>query len=583
MKRGIVLSLLLAWLTTAGMLAQESATTVGKDSVGRLYNVLFHEAMLQRHRGNHDAAFDLLNRCCELKPDASETYFYQGLYYTDMAQVNTTDTTYRDKAMQMFDRAWRLEPQNMTYMERLASSYIDHDQTQEAIAMVERMYDADKSRQELLELLYQLYSHEKDFDKAIEMLDRMELIDGPTEHNTLMKMRMYIEKNDSEHAISEVKKLTARYPNDLSYRTLYANTLLVTGNEEQSFDVLTSVFDEDPDNLKAQQVLRNYFIRRGDEAAADSVNHAILLNPKASVEDKALQLRQIVIENLQQGGDSTSVLAVFNEVLSLPEPSADLAEMKAVYMQLKQMPPDSVNAAYEYVLELAPNHASARLHMVQQAWDDNDDLRIIDLCQQARQYNPEEMAFYYYQGMAYYRQEDFDNSLEAFRNGINVINEESNPEIVSDFYAVMGDLLHQKGRKAEAFAAYDSCLVWKKDNIGCLNNYAYYLSLENERLDEAEQMSYRTVKAEPKNATYLDTYAWILFMQKRYAEARVYIDQALQNDSVPGAVINEHAGDIYALCGDMDAAVSQWAKALADDPQNKLIIRKIKRKKYLKK
>ncbi len=185
--------------------------------------------------------------------------------------------------------------------------------------------------------------------------------------------------------------------------------------------------------------------------------------------------------------------------------------------------------------------------------------------------------------MAYYRQEDTDNALETFRNGINVINEDSRPEIVSDFYAVMGDLLHQKGREAEAFAAYDSCLVWKEDNIGCLNNYAYYLSLQNTRLDEAEHMSYRTIKAEPENATYLDTYAWILFMQKRYAEAKVYIEQALQHDDQPGAVVDEHAGDIFALCGDMDNALLQWQKALEQDPDNKLLAKKIKRKKYIKK
>ena len=54
---------------------------------------------------------------------------------------------------------------------------------------------------------------------------------------------------------------------------------------------------------------------------------------------------------------------------------------------------------------------------------------------------------------------------------------------MSDFYAVMGDILHQQGQAEEAFAAYDSCLVWKEDNIGCLNNYAYYLSELGEQLE----------------------------------------------------------------------------------------------------
>ena len=95
-------------------------------------------------------------------------------------------------------------------------------------------------------------------------------------------------------------------------------------------------------------------------------------------------------------------------------------------------------------------------------------------------------------------------------------------------------------------------------------------------------MSFKTIKAEPRNATYLDTYAWILFMQKRYAEARVYIDQALQNDSAPGSVVIEHAGDIYMMAGDPEGAVNLWQQALGLDPGNKLLMKKIKRKKYIK-
>ena len=125
--------------------------------------------------------------------------------------------------------------------------------------------------------------------------------------------------------------------------------------------------------------------------------------------------------------------------------------------------------------------------------------------------------------------------------------------------------------------------MWKEDNIGCLNNYAYYLSLLGERLDEAERMSYRTVKAEPENATYLDTYAWILFRQQRYSEAKIYIEQALRSDSLIDGVVKEHAGDIFALNGDIDRAMELWQQAQTDDPDNKILRRKIKRKKYLRK
>ena len=134
----------------------------------------------------------------------------------------------------------------------------------------------------------------------------------------------------------------------------------------------------------------------------------------------------------------------------------------------------------------------------------------------------------------------------------------------------------------QAFAAYDSCLQWKPDNLSCLNNYAYYISESGGNLAKAEEMSYKTIKAEPKNATFLDTYAWILFQQERYAEAKIYIDQTLQCDSDSSAVIVEHAGDIYAKCGDIDKAVQLWTDALKKSPDNQLLARKARQRKYIR-
>ena len=39
---------------------------------------------------------------------------------------------------------------------------------------------------------------------------------------------------------------------------------------------------------------------------------------------------------------------------------------------------------------------------------------------------------------------------------------------VVDFYAIMGDLYHIKKMNVEAYAAYDSALVYKENNIGAL-------------------------------------------------------------------------------------------------------------------
>lgn len=61
-----------------------------------------------------------------------------------------------------------------------------------------------------------------------------------------------------------------------------------------------------------------------------------------------------------------------------------------------------------------------------------------------------------------------------------------------------------------------------------LNNYAYYLSLKKKDLQRAEAMSRLSNELEPDNSTYLDTYAWVLFQQKRYDEAKQYMDKVVE-------------------------------------------------------
>ena len=85
-----------------------------------------------------------------------------------------------------------------------------------------------------------------------------------------------------------------------------------------------------------------------------------------------------------------------------------------------------------------------------------------------------------------------------------------------------------------------------------LNNYAYYLSEDGGDLDRAASMSLKTIKAEPNNSTYLDTYAWILYLQGRYEEARIYIDMAVKNlnPDEDNTTITDHQKSIYLKLGE---------------------------------
>ena len=544
----------------------------------RRYDAFFLDAICQREKGNNDAVFDLLRHCVDIDSTRSEAYYYLAQYYSALKQ--------KDTVLSYLKKSVELEPDNATYLETLANAYLNQRKYKDAIDVLERLCEKNHDRDDVLALLIQLYEQENDYDNAIRTLGRLETIEGKSERLSYAKSDLYTKKGDKKAAIAEMKQLADQYPNDNNYRCLYANTLYINGQKKKAVAIYDKVLKEEPDNRNAQMAMVAYYNDQKDSANVNRMIERVLFNKNASTSDRVALMRQVIGESEEAGGDSTRVLQLFHRLIDMPQADSDMALFCASYMNMKKMPNDSIRQVLEKVLEVSPDHAAARLQLVSYAWQAGDRDRIIELCKAARQYNPDEMAFYYYQGIAYYQKDDLDNALNAFQNGIGVITSDSDPSIVSDFYAVMGDILHQKGMAKEAFEAYDSCLVWKEDNIGCLNNYAYYLSEQGIRLDDAEKMSYRTIKAEPKNATYLDTYAWILFMQKRYDEAKTYIDQTLENDSTPSAVLFEHAGDIYYHVGDKEKALEYWQEASeqsdVSDERHRILTRKIKLKKYLK-
>jgi len=539
------------------------------------FKYFYLEAINQQNKGNYAAAFDLLNHCQEINPNAAEVYFMRSAYYSML----------KNDSLMVADieRAAALNPTNTTFMERLGQIYIGMGKFPKAIETYEKIFANTRDRDDVLNILIQLYDRQKDYDNMLRTIDRLESLEGSSEEITLARMRVLALKGDKEAELAELKSLSEKHPNDMNYHVMMGNWLLQNDRADEALKEYDYVLKMEPDNLMAQMSMLDYYRNVGEDSLANDLQEKMLINEDTPINSKMTLMRKVVADNEQEGGDSTQVLDLFHRILAKPQKTTDMHELYAAYMTLKKMPQDSINQALRDALEIAPDNAGVRLELIQAEWGKKNFDEVIRLSRAAQEYNPDEMAFYYFMGLAHFQKDERDEALNSFQRGVAQINESSNKEIVSDFYAIMGDILHEKGREKEAYAAYDSCLQWKPDNIGCLNNYAYYLSEQGKDLQRAEQMSYRTIKAEPQNSTYLDTYAWILFMQERYEESKLYIDQAVQNDSTVSVVILEHAGDIHAKVGEMDKALDFWRKARDNGSDSKVLIRKIKLRKYLKK
>ena len=181
-RRMVVLCVLMVQWLMATAQCSVAGGQCPADNEQLTYDALFLQAMVERQKDNGSAAFELLRRCVEINPKASEAYFFLSQYYDALKD--------KDRSLAAVKTAAELQPDNDTYMETLAHAYIDNQQYQEGIDVVEHLYDSHRDRVDLLETLYELYKRCEDYDKAVGALERLEAIDGRNERTAYTKAHM---------------------------------------------------------------------------------------------------------------------------------------------------------------------------------------------------------------------------------------------------------------------------------------------------------------------------------------------------------------------------------------------------------
>ena len=525
----------------------------------RKFNHFFLEAVRLKEKDEMDAAFDMYRHCLAIDSQSAATLYELGKFYMYLGQP--------EKGEDFLRKAMRTQPGNYWYKETLASYYQRKGEDEKAIEVIEDMVSQFPSRLEPLMALVDLYNRTKDYQKVIHTLDRLEQLDGKSEQISMEKFRMYLTMDNNEKAFSEIESLVKEYPYEMRYLTILGDVYMENGKEEDAYSTYQKVLSQEPEYAPAMLSLASYYEKKGEDSLYRAQLDGLLLNQKVETPTKLNIMRQLIMRSERGDRDSTKIVGLFDSMLAQEQENADIAMLAAQYLLSKRMDEQAKPVLWK-VLEIDPENKPARLQLLSFAISKEDLDEVIRICSPAVEYMPEALEFYYYWGIAHYQKDQHDEALEVFKKGVRQVSENSDKNMVSDFYSIMGDLYHTKKMNVEAYAAYDSALVYKPDNIGALNNYAYYLSVEKKDLDKAEEMSYKTVKAEPTNNTYLDTYAWILFEKGKYAEARIYIDQALQNGGDKSSVVVEHCGDIYWMTGEQEKALEYWKQAekLAAEP-----------------
>ena len=549
-----------------------SAQTVAGDSVARSRAVdyFYMQAWSHIEQDEYDQGYELLEHCLALDPSSTTVLYDLASFYL----VLDKDSLAHEVLKSLVEK----EPANESYSQALITYYEKTGDKDSAIALYERLLQTATDKSSIYIALFSLYSERREHGKALDMLERLEKAEGKSDEISLQKLRLYMLASDSISAITLISDMIEENEGDSRYVTLMGDTYFLFGDNVKAEEYYQSVLAGEPDDAVALSSLAMLYGSNGSDSLYCNAMERLLKSEKYDTEQRMSSLLDYVL--YKQSTDSAYVMELFAELMELPFDQLDISEAYVSYLLYLKAPAETIRPVLYKILTIEPENSSAILQLLYYAIEDEDYNEVIRLCDNAMMFMPELIQLYYFKGLSCYLTERPQEAIEVYTLGLARRADDASCDIVSDIYACLGDTYHELKMIEESRVAYDSALVYNPSNINVLNNYAYYLALENENLEQALEMSRKTIIAEPDNFTYIDTYAWVLFLLERYEEAKVYADKLISERPDISSVEYHHCGDIYAKCGDIDRAVECWQKAVEAGDDSKILKKKIRKRKY---
>ncbi len=538
--------------TSKKIVATKPVIATQSDSVQRQFEYYFYEGLKQKDNGQYDRAIETFRLCQSLDSLDAGVQSELGVLYSTIG-LNTDGERYLRNSV-------RFQPQNWWYSMQLISFYSQLNQPAKAIDIAVQIQKYFPNKIEIYNVLAQLYKQTKQYEKAIAAYDKLENLTGIDQSISLNKFQLYVLLNNPKKGIAEIDKLINKYPTEDRFKILRGDIFMQQKMPTKAFEIYQDVLKSDPQNPFVYVSLSEYYKAENQpEKAMESIVSA-LKNDQLDVDTKMNILGQYVQKMVQDSTKMDETESLFKLLVDRYPMEEQVHGYYAEFLQYRKRYAEA-SSELETMININPKNDQTWLRLIQIAFAKQDFDQMLSISGRAIEYLPKTPSFYFYRGIAQVQKADYPAALKTNKTGLPYL-AANQGSLKSDFYSQIADIYFKMEKKDSAFVNYENSLAANPQNIMVMNNYAYYLSLEKSELKKAERMSAKTVELEPKNSTYLDTYAWILYEEGSYSLAKFYIERAMDNltkDVDPGIIL-EHYGDILWMSGKDDQ--KQDAKAL---------------------
>ncbi|MDX2189259.1 MAG: tetratricopeptide repeat protein [Bacteroidota bacterium] len=488
----------------------------------------------------------------------AQVYFKQGNFY---------------KGIQFAQKAVELDENNKYYYLLLAQMYERKQDFKEAVKVYQALLKRIPNAIEYYYDLANIYIIIGNKEKAIECYDKIEKTFGISEDIIKQKQQLYISLNKLDEAIKQGQRLIDTYPDEPRHVISLVELLITNDKLAEAEKLVDGLLKNEPQNPYGILALSDIYKAKGDIRKSNEQLEKAFSNPELDIDAKI----GILIGKLRQlpNDEIKEQCLVLGEILVKVHPNeAKAFAMYADILTITLKNPEALKN-YKKAISLDNTHFKIWLQIVKIESELLQYDSVIATSDKALEIYPNQSVLWLYNGIGHYMKHDYKKSTTSLEQGKKLAG--ADKELLLQYLSMLGDSYNGVKEYKKSDESYEEALKIDANNYTVLNNYSYFLSLRKEKLEYARKMSEKVVKDNPDNPTFLDTYAWILYVMKDFEKSKDVFEKIV-NKSDNGTIV-EHYGDVLYQLGKKDEAINMWKKAKELGEASELIDKKIADKK----
>lgn len=522
---------------------------------------------------DYTKALSYFQKVLEFNPDNATAYYKIAEIY--LKGSNTNDLVL---ASENIENALKREKKNKFFYLLAARIYSMQHQFKKAAESLEVMLKEINGTDEYLYELASIYLEDDRLDEAASVYNHAESALGINELSSLQKQRIFLLKGKTNEAIAEGDRLIQSFPDEERYVLTQAEMLTQQGQAARGIVYLDNFINAHPDASNAKVLRAGLYRDAGQEQKSKDAILQLMDDPEVALSSKILMigtynatLSQNKSKKIEDIELEVFVLNLFKKLLAAHPNEPDVHLVGGdLFLTLEKN--EEACAEYRQVIKAGGSSYEVWQNLLFLEMQSNQLDSVIVHSEQATELFPNQGMIYYFSGIAYARKKNYHESSSSLEQAKKL--SKGNSNLLAEINSILGDNYNSTKEYEKSDKSYEDALTINPNNDYVLNNYAYFLSLRKANLERAEQMAALVVKNHPNNSSYLDTYAWVLYQESKFKEAKKVMEKAMANQNI-SAVLHEHYGDILFQLGEVDEAVIQWQKAKSLGEENEALNKKI--------